>query len=50
MYMCTQPEISYMDPTHLEFTEEPRNRVQSFDIDHTVQYADLAESPKYTNI
>ena len=50
LFVCTQPEVSYMDPTNLEFAEEPRNRTLSFGADHTVQYADLAESPKYTNI
>ena len=49
-FVYAQPEINYMDPTNLEFAEEPRNRTLSFDVDHTVQYADLAGSPKYTNI
>ena len=38
-YAYAQPEINYMDL--LEFAEEPRNCTLSFDMNHTVQYADL---------
>ena len=40
-----------MDPENLEFADEPRNcSRRSFSEDRTVQYADLADAPKYINI
>ena len=48
--MCTQTELNYMDPSNLEFTEEPHNSARKRETDQTVQYGNLAETPQYTNV
>lgn len=46
-----QAEVNYMDPENLEFADEPRSYTRrSIKEDRSVQYADLAGSPKYVNI
>ena len=40
-----------MDPSNLEFTEEPHNRTHiKRETDQTVQYGNLVETPQYSNI
>ena len=46
--MYTQNELNYMDPGNLEFKEEPHKRPHKSE--ETVQYGNVAEAPKYTNI
>ena len=48
MHVRTQNELNYMDPGNLEFKEEPRKH--SREPEETVQYGNVAEAPKYTNI
>ena len=39
-----------MDPSNLEFTEEPHSRTHKHETDQTVQYGNFVETPQYTNI
>ena len=51
--MCiiyTQTELNYMSPSNLEFKEALGNRMRKFDVDHDVQYQEVAENRKYTSI
>ena len=51
--MCiiyTQTELNYMSPSNLEFKEALGNCMRKFDVDHDVQYQEVAENQKYTSI
>ena len=40
-----------MDPSNLEFTEGPHSHTHNKrEIDQTVQYGNLVETPQYSNI
>ena len=48
--LCIQTELNYMDPSNLEFTEEPSKLARRREADQTVQYGRLANSPQYANM
>ena len=48
--MYTQGELNYMDPSNLEFTEEPHRFTRKREADQTVQYGSLANTPQYANV
>ena len=42
--MHTQTDVKYMDPSNLEFVEDPRNPPCKHQVDHKVKYAEFVES------
>ena len=48
--MCIQTELNYMDPSNLEFTEEPSRLARRHEADQTVQYGRLADTSQYANM
>ena len=39
-----------MDPSNLEFSQEIHASARKHEADQTVQYGNLAEAPRYSNI
>ena len=48
--MYTQGELNYMDPSNLDFTEEPGKFARKREADQPVQYGSLANTPQYGNV
>ena len=43
-FIYIQTDVKYMDPSNLEFVEDPHNPRHKCQVDHTVKYAEFIEA------